>query len=54
MDLTRVGRSLLGQLIEIGGRYNFRPDGITRAAYVAFHWNVVSVLLSLEMKGLSD
>jgi hypothetical protein len=52
MDLTRAEHSLLRQLGLVGGRHRFRPDGISRSAYAAFNRHVVSVLESLETKGL--
>jgi hypothetical protein len=50
-DLTRAERSLLRLIAEIGGRYTFRPDGGTRAAYAAFNRDTIAVLQSLQSKG---
>jgi hypothetical protein len=49
--LTAPERLLLRLLAEVGGRYTFRPDGATRAAYAAFNQDVVTRLQSLQSKG---
>jgi hypothetical protein len=54
MHLSVAERLLLQRLADVGGRYKFGPDGRDRSAYAAFNRDVVSLLRSLESKGLIE
>jgi hypothetical protein len=51
-DLTAAELGILRRLARVGGRQTFRPDGASTIAYRLFDEGILSVLLSLEEKGL--
>jgi hypothetical protein len=51
-DLTPAEAGLLRRVDQISGRYTFRTDASSSIAYRLFEEGVLSVLRSLEKKGL--
>jgi hypothetical protein len=50
--LSRAERELLRRLVEIGGKYTFRPDGEAAIARRTFEQGIVATLMSPQEKRL--